>query len=177
MIYIILSRVGHSLFSTQRLLMSPMLLSCVYHYKWKGFHFKSLKFLKQGRLGGGELRVCIQVLRESTASSAISAPGSCCIPAGAASVQPFISKAIARAGGECLMLYFLSVRIAGLWSGFQLHFHGCGATQIDVPHTVCLRGQRGNAKPTIRPVRHSTHHHQFNELQNKAHSHFITRFR
>lgn len=75
------------------------------------------------------------------------------------------------------MLYLLSVRIAGLRTCFQLHFHGCGATQTDAPHTVCLRGQHGNAKPTIRPVRHSTHHHQFNELQNKAHSQFITRFR
>lgn len=81
MIYIILSRVGHTLFSTQRLLMFPMLLSCVYH-KLKGFHFKSLKLLKQSRLGGGEQGVCIQLLRESTASSTISAPGSSSIPAG-----------------------------------------------------------------------------------------------
>lgn len=86
MIYIILSRVGHTLFFTQRLLMFPMLLSCVYHYKLKGFHFKSPKFLKQSRLGSGEQGVCIQVLRESTASSAISAPGSCCIPAGLSAV-------------------------------------------------------------------------------------------
>lgn len=81
MIYTILSRVGHTLFSAQRLLMFPMLLSCVCHHKL-GFHLKSLKLLKQSRLGGGEQGVCIQVPRESTASSTVSAPGSCCIPAG-----------------------------------------------------------------------------------------------
>lgn len=49
MIYIILSRVGHTLFSS-RLLISPMLLSCIYRYKLKGFHFKPPQFFKQGRL-------------------------------------------------------------------------------------------------------------------------------
>lgn len=59
-----------------------MLLSCFYHYKLKDFHFKSPKFLKQGRLCGGKTGVHIWVLRESTAPSTTTAPGSCCIPTG-----------------------------------------------------------------------------------------------
>lgn len=170
MIYIILSRVGHTLFSTQRLLMFPMLLSCVYH-KLKGFHFKSLKLLKQSRLGGGEQGVCIQVLRESTASSTISAPGSCSIPAGLSGAIHLQSDSQSKrrmldiVPSQCKHCKSLDL--------FPTDFHRCGATQIDVSHTVCLRGQCGKAKP-MRPIRHSSHHHQFNELQNKAHSQFIT---
>lgn len=71
------------------------------------------------------------------------------------------------------MLYLPSVSIASLWTCFQLHFHRCGATRIDFSHTICLRGQHGNTKPVIRPVRYSSHCHQFNELQNKAHSQLV----
>lgn len=168
MIYIILSRVGHTLFSTQRLLMFPMLLSCVCHYKLKGFHLKSLKLLKQSRLGGGEQGVCIQVLKESAVSSTIAAPGSCCIPAD-------LSAAIhLQSDGQSKRRMFDIVpsqcKHCKSWTCFQLHFQRCGAIQTDVSHTFCLRGQCGSAKPMIRPVKCSTCRHQFNELQNKAHS-------
>lgn len=132
MIYIILSRVGHTLFSTQRLLMFPIPLSCVYDYKLKGFHFKSLKLLKQSRLGSGEQGVCIQVLRESSASRAISAPGSCCIPAGLSAAIHLQSDSKRRMldivpsqGKHCKALDLFSAAFPWMWSQTNCCFtHG-----------------------------------------------------
>lgn len=149
-----------------------MLLSCVYRYKLKGFNFKSPKFSKQGRLSGGEMGVRIQVLRESTASSTTTAPGSRCIPAG-------LSAAIQLKSNSPSKRRVLDI-VPSQCKALQVLRPVFKCTSIDLePHkltfcTTSVTGQGSNTELMIRPVRHSTCRWQFNEVQIKAHSQLIT---
>lgn len=151
-----------------------MLLNCFYHYKLKDFHFISPKFLKQGRLGGGETGVHIWVLRESTAPSTTTAPGSCCIPAGLGAAVHL--KSHSRSKRRVLDIVSSQCKYCKSCDLFSNAFHRCGVTQIDFLHNVCLGGQHSNTESVIRPVRHSTCRQQFHELQIKVRSQLITWF-